>query len=61
MAPNIQGLTLTAPDGRELRTLAWFPTDEVRQDFYEKARKRGQEIINDHELNELNELEHGKK
>ena len=34
-------LTLTAPDGRELRTLAWFPTEECRRDFYEKAARRG--------------------
>ena len=53
---GIYELTLLAPDGRERRTLAWFPTDEVQQDFYEKARKRGLEIINDHELNKLNEL-----
>ena len=32
---------MRAPDGRERRTLAWFPTDEVQQDYYEKARKRG--------------------
>ena len=38
---GIYELTLHAPDGRERRMLAWFPTDEVRQDFYEKARKRG--------------------
>ena len=42
---GIYELTLRAPDGRERRTLAWFPTEEVRQDFYEKARKRGLEII----------------
>lgn len=41
---GIYELTLRAPDGRERRTLAWFPTDEVRQDYYEKARKRGLEI-----------------
>jgi hypothetical protein len=38
---TIQALTLRTKDGRELRTLAWFPTDAVRQDFYEKAAKRG--------------------
>ena len=41
---GIYELTLRAPDGRERRTLAWFPTDEVRQNYYEKARKRGLEI-----------------
>lgn len=38
-------LTLRAKDGRERRTLAWFPTEAARQDFYDKARKRGLEII----------------
>lgn len=38
---TIQAITLTAPDGRELRTLAWFPTEECRRDFYDKAAKRG--------------------
>ena len=42
---NVYELTLRAPDGRERRTLAWFPTEGVRQDFYEKARKRGLEVI----------------
>ena len=42
---GIYELTMRATDGRERRTLAWFPTEEVRQDFYEKARKRGLEII----------------
>lgn len=41
MNPNVYCITLTAPDGRELRTLAWFPTEECREDFYEKAAKRG--------------------
>lgn len=41
MTPNIYSLTLTAPDGRELRTLAWFPTEECRKDFYAKAARRG--------------------
>lgn len=58
---GIYELTLRAPDGRERRTLAWFPTEEARQDYYEKARKRGLEIIENNELHELNELEHGKK
>lgn len=38
---NIYGIILKAPDGRELRTLAWFPTEECRRDFYEKAERRG--------------------
>ena len=42
---NVTALTLRTADGREQRTLAWFPTAECRRDFYEKARKRGLEII----------------
>lgn len=42
---GIYELTLRAKDGRERRTLAWLPTEAVRQDYYEKARKRGLEII----------------
>lgn len=45
MTPNIQALTITAPDGRELRTLAWFPTPACRRDFYEKAARRGLTVI----------------
>jgi hypothetical protein len=41
---RVYELTLRAKDGRERRTLAWLPTEAVRQDFYEKARKRGLEI-----------------
>ena len=42
---GIYELTLRAKDGRERRTLVWFPTEVVRQDYYAKARKRGLEII----------------
>lgn len=38
---DIYPLTLQAPDGRERRTLAWFPTEQVRQEFYEKATRHG--------------------
>lgn len=47
---GIYALTLRAPDGREQCTLAWLPTEAVRQDFYEKARRNGLEIIFEHEL-----------
>lgn len=43
---GIYELTLRAPDGRERRTLAWFPTEAVRQDYYEKAAKRGLQVTN---------------
>ena len=44
MTPGIYELILRAPDGRERRTLAWFPNERCKQDYYEKARKRGLEI-----------------
>ena len=37
-------LTLTAPDGRELRTLAWFPTEECREYFYNRAAECGLKV-----------------
>lgn len=45
MMNGIYELILRAPDGRERRTLAWLPTDKVRQEYYDKARKRGLEVI----------------
>lgn len=41
MTNGVYALTLRAPDGRERRELVWLPNDQVRQDFYQKARKRG--------------------
>lgn len=38
---GIYELTLRASDGRERRVIAWFPTDAVRNDFYEKAYRLG--------------------
>lgn len=38
---QVYAITLRARDGRELRTLAWFPTPACREDFYEKAARRG--------------------
>ena len=46
---GVHELTLKAADGREKRILAWFPTDAVRQDFCEEARKRGLKVI-EHEI-----------
>lgn len=42
---GVYDLTLRASDGREQRTLVWLPTEAIRQDFYEKARRNGLEII----------------
>lgn len=47
---TVYPLILRAPDGRERRTLAWLPTEQVRQDFYEKARRNGLEVIINHGL-----------
>ena len=50
MTEGVYALTLRAPSGEERKTLAWMPNDAVRRDFYEKARKRGLEVIeNDNE------------
>ena len=38
---DVYALTLTATNGQERRTLAWFPTEAVRQDFYMKAKRNG--------------------
>ena len=43
--PGIYELTLKAPDGQERRILAWLPTEAVKQDFYEKCRRRGLRIF----------------
>lgn len=37
----VHRLILRAPNGEERRTLVWLPTEAVRKDYYEKARKRG--------------------
>ena len=42
---GVYALTLRALNGRERRMLAWLPTEPVRQDFYEKARRNGLEIV----------------
>ena len=42
---NVYAITLRTKDGREHTDLVSLPTDEVRQDYYEKARKRGLMIV----------------
>jgi len=42
---NVYALTLRAADGRERRTLAYLPTEAVRRQYYEKARRNGLEIL----------------
>ena len=44
MTAGIYELTLSAPDGRERKTLAWFPNEAVRQDFLRRAAQRGLEV-----------------
>lgn len=41
MTEGVYALTLRAPNGEERKTLAWLPNEQVRQDFYDKAAKRG--------------------
>lgn len=45
MTTGIYELTLRASDGRERKTLVWFPNEQVRQDFYCRAASRGLEVI----------------
>ena len=52
MTNGVYALTLRAPSGEERKTLAWLPTEAVRQDFYQKARKRGLEVIENDNENE---------
>ena len=47
---GIYELTMRAPDGRERCELAWLPTDAIRQDFYDKARRNGIEVLINNEL-----------
>lgn len=42
---GIYELTLCAQDGRKRNILAWLPNEAVKRDFYDKARKRGLEVI----------------
>ena len=48
MTNGIYEILLTAPDGRNRRTLVWLPNEAVRQDYFTKTQKRGLtiEIIN---------------
>ena len=52
MTAGVYALTLRAPNGQERKTLAWLPNEQVRQDFYQKARKRGLEVIENDNENE---------
>jgi len=47
---GVYELTLRAPGGKERRTLAWFPIPEARQDYHEKAARRGFTIANEKEI-----------
>ena len=45
MTTGVYELTLRAPDGRERRTLVWFPNEAVCQEFYSRAARQGLEVI----------------
>lgn len=42
---TVHVLTLRTRDERERTELVWLPTPEVREDFYERARRCGLEIV----------------
>lgn len=44
MTAGIYELTLRVPDGRERKTLVWFPNEQVRQDYLRRAAQRGLEV-----------------
>lgn len=44
---GVYELTLRTSDGRERHELVWLPNEDVRRDFYEKAKRNGLEIIED--------------
>ncbi len=50
MKNGVYELTLRAPDGRERKTLVWFPNEAVRQEYYQRAAKRGLEVIVNNEM-----------
>ena len=45
MMNGVYEIILRAPDGRERKTLVWFPNESVRQEFYSRAARRGLEVI----------------
>ena len=44
MKNGVYELILRAPDGRERKTLVWFPNETVRQEYYQRAAQRGLEV-----------------
>ena len=40
-------ITLTAPDGRERHPLVYLPTEAVRQQYYERAKRNGLTVVQD--------------
>ena len=55
MTDRVFELTLRAHDGREKKTLVWFPTEQTRREFYERAARNGLEVINHNEKQDENE------
>jgi len=43
-------ITLRAKNGQERNQLQWFPTPAVRQELYERWRKRGIEVTDEKEI-----------
>ena len=47
---GVYAITLTAPDGRKRKTLAFLPTEQTRRNFLTAAAKRGLKVsINENE------------
>lgn len=47
---GIYELTLRSATGEERTTLAWFPTEAVREDYHAKAARRGLEIVDEKQI-----------
>lgn len=41
---NIYELALTATDGRKRKTLAWLPTEAIKQELLSKAKRNGLKV-----------------
>lgn len=50
MTNGVYELILRAPDGRERKTLVWFPNESVREEYYQNAAKRGLVVIVNNEV-----------
>jgi hypothetical protein len=58
---GVFAITLRSAAGEERRTLAWFPTAAVREDYHSKAARRGLKIINETRIMDPTTIQIGKR